>query len=247
MRTLDDFVTEISQDCAEEYRRRLRARPIQQPREWLVEQLLEHMADFPAPASSDGADAAAEPEGERVARQHRIRAMEIDERYLASFSETCQSLDRDALEARGYLIAPPPKGSTSIDAEHRTRKGNALLREAKDLLCALLFGDREVGVQFDRVHRELVTITVPHAKRAPLACLLDAATVIEAEGTWHDPEHVADDDRSRNTLVQVEYGEIANEAVGQGIKLALRVINDLEINERVLYARMENVEESTLV
>ena len=44
----------------------------------------------------------------------------------------------------------------------------------------------------------------------------------------------------------MEYGEVATEAVGRGIKLALRLINDLEINEQILYARMENVEESTL-
>ncbi|MFF8974484.1 hypothetical protein [Streptomyces sp. NPDC014995] len=44
----------------------------------------------------------------------------------------------------------------------------------------------------------------------------------------------------------MEYGEIAGELVGNGIAAALRLINDLEVNEQVLYARMENVEESTL-
>ena len=44
----------------------------------------------------------------------------------------------------------------------------------------------------------------------------------------------------------MEYGEVATEAVGRGIKLALRLINDLEINEQILYARMEDVEESSL-
>ncbi len=243
MQTLDDFVTEISEDCAEEYRRRLRARLMQQPREWLVDQLLEHVADDPRP------DRPAQPAlpANDDARAHRIRAMRIDERCLASTFDRWQPLNRDVLEAKGYVIAPPPKGTALIEADHRTRKGNGLLREAKDLLCALLFGDADAGVRLDRVHRELVTITVPHAKMAPLASLLSAATVMDAEGTWRDPEHVADDDRSRNIVAQVEYGEVASEAVGRGIKLALRVINDLEINEQVLYARMENVEESTLV
>ncbi len=62
-----------------------------------------------------------------------------------------------------------------------------------------------------------------------------------------DPERVADDDRRHNTLIQVEYGEVASEAIGHGIALALRLITDLEINEQVLHAGMENVEETALV
>ena len=34
---------------------------------------------------------------------------------------------------------------------------------------------------------------------------------------------------------------------GHGVVLALGLINNLEINEEVLYGRMENVEQSTLV
>jgi len=35
--------------------------------------------------------------------------------------------------------------------------------------------------------------------------------------------------------------------IGDGIKTALALINNLEINEQVLYARMENIEQSTLI
>ncbi|WP_262505379.1 hypothetical protein [Streptomyces sp. TRM68367] len=42
------------------------------------------------------------------------------------------------------------------------------------------------------------------------------------------------------------YGEVADELVGHGVAAALRVVNDPEVNEQVLYGRMENVEESTL-
>jgi hypothetical protein len=246
MCTLDDIVTEVGQDCAEEYRRRMRARLMQQPRAWLVDQLLDYVADIPmAGEDHTTCDRPGHAEGEE-ARAARIRAMKLDERCLQSFAQRCSRLDRDRLEADGYLVAPPPKGTAIIDGSHRARKGNALLREAKDLLHALLFGDRDAGVQLDRVQRELLTITVPRAKAAPIACLLRAATVIEAEGTWRDPTRTSDDDARHNTLIEVEYGEVATETVGHGIVLALRLINDLEINEQILYARIENVEESTL-
>ncbi len=53
--------------------------------------------------------------------------------------------------------------------------------------------------------------------------------------------------RGANTKLQVEYGEIAEELVGNGITACLQLTNNLEVNEVVLYARMENVEESNLI
>lgn len=279
MHTLDDFITEISQDCAEEYRRRMRARLMQQPREWLVDQLLEHLVDLGTPEGvpygslgapeagpygsldtpeggrhgseggpngSDAEPTRSESPADDTARAGRLRALRLDETALAAFVDRCRDLDRAQLESRAYLVAPPPKGADAIDASHRTRKGNVLLRDAKDVLHALLFGDATCGVTLARVHRELLTVTLPHDKLSSLACLLNAATIIDAEGTWRDPDGAADDERRHNALIQVEYGEVASEAIGRGIRLALRLINDLEINEQVLYARMENVEESTL-
>jgi hypothetical protein len=35
--------------------------------------------------------------------------------------------------------------------------------------------------------------------------------------------------------------------IGDGIILALSLINNLEINEEILYGRMENIEQSTLI
>ena len=69
----------------------------------------------------------------------------------------------------------------------------------------------------------------------------------DAYGTWRDPQSVSSDERADNTLVIVEYGEVEGEWVGHGIVTALGLINNLEVNEQVLYARMENVEESTLI
>ena len=52
---------------------------------------------------------------------------------------------------------------------------------------------------------------------------------------------------SNNVVLEVQFGEIAEELVGRGIIAALTVINSLEANEQVLYARMINVEETTLI
>ena len=48
-------------------------------------------------------------------------------------------------------------------------------------------------------------------------------------------------------VLEVEYGEIDGELIGDGIVLSLSLINNLEINEEILYGRMENIEQSTLI
>lgn len=238
---LDDVIGDISDQLDAErdaaFRLRLREKLLGQPKEWLVDQLLARLSGAP-------------PQGpcqeERAARTARIAALCLDEACLIAFIDRCRPLTRDRLEQDGFLIAPPVQGAALIAASCRTPRGEALLRDAKDLLEALLFGGADLNVRLARVQRELLTITVARRKAGAIAGLLRAATEIVAEGTWRDPEDVSHDDRAPNTLIEVEYGEVASEAVGRGIKLALRLINDLEINEQILYARMENVEESSL-
>ena len=46
--------------------------------------------------------------------------------------------------------------------------------------------------------------------------------------------------------MQVEYGESASEVVGDAIMVVIHLINLLEVNELVLYARSSNIEQSTL-
>jgi hypothetical protein len=58
---------------------------------------------------------------------------------------------------------------------------------------------------------------------------------------------VSNDIRADNVIVEVEFGDVAGELVGHGIVRCLSLINNLEVNEQVLYARMINVEESTLI
>ena len=50
-----------------------------------------------------------------------------------------------------------------------------------------------------------------------------------------------------NIVLEIEYGEIEGERIGDGVITALSLINHLEINEEILYGRMENIEQSTLI
>jgi hypothetical protein len=64
---------------------------------------------------------------------------------------------------------------------------------------------------------------------------------------WQDPESVSNDSRADNVVLEVEYGEVPGELIGHGIVMALSLINNLEVNEQILHARMVNVEQSTLI
>jgi len=76
---------------------------------------------------------------------------------------------------------------------------------------------------------------------------MQASTELSAAGTWQDPTSVSNDEHADNVLLEVQYGEVDGELVGDGIVAALSLINSLEINEQVVYARMINIEETTLI
>jgi hypothetical protein len=255
MVSIDDIARRVRGEIAAEFEAgfdaqfegRIRACLARQPRHWLEEQLLSRVLHD----TQEIPQAWAETKGqardadERAGRVERIRGLELDEQRLAGFVARFRELDRDRLEAEGHLLDPPPKGTGIVAAEQRSEAGQALLQEAKDLLYALLFGD-DADVRLERVQRELLTLTLPRAKAHTIASVLRAATGFDTEGAWRDPLRQADDDRAPSTLLQVEYGEVASELVGNGIAATLRLINNLEVNEQVLYARMEDVEESAL-
>jgi hypothetical protein len=187
------------------------------------------------------------PDDQRRARVARVTALGLDATTLAAFVEQLEGLDRDALIATGHLAAgAPAKGLDPIGAGHRNPGGEALLELAKDVLYGLLFGDETTQTQFDRVQRELLTLTLPRAKSAAFA-FIPAATELSGAGMWRDPDGVSNDEQADNVIIEVEFGEVAAELVGHGIVRALSLINNLEVNEQILYARMVNVEESTLI
>jgi hypothetical protein len=151
------------------------------------------------------------------------------------------------LVAAGLLTADAPaKGSAAITSEHRSADGEALLEQAKDILFGLLFGDASTRTDFDRVRHELLTFALPRHKAGALN-FMRASTELAAAGTWQDPDRVANDDRADNVLLEVQYGETADEIVGDGIVRTLSIINNLEVNEQILYARMIDVEQTTLI
>ncbi|MEU3822097.1 hypothetical protein AB0E74_21125 [Streptomyces sp. NPDC030392] len=277
MVTADDIARQVGAALREEYRERLRRLLLQQPKEWLADELIDRL-DRPAapalgrdgarpghrapeapvpggapdtsrapgpPGGSPGAGPLGESEEDRARRRERLRACPLDRDALAERTARFASWTRERLEAEGLLHDPPARGGPPIGPENRSPAGEALLLEAKDLLYALLFGDADDGVRLDRVERELLTLTLPRAKAPCLTFLLRAATGIGAVGTRRDPSGTARAEGAPDLLVQVEYGEVAGGLVGAGAAAALRLINHLEVNEEVLYGRMENIEETT--
>ncbi|MBW8090615.1 hypothetical protein IGW14_21965 [Streptomyces hygroscopicus subsp. hygroscopicus] len=241
MTTIEEIIRRIRDEMDVELRERARRALAERPRDWLVDQLLDRVlppSDLPPPRPP--ADAAERRETraerieriERIERVERIRGWGLDAQSLAGFVGRYRRLSRERLEAEGLLVDPPPKGSELIGPAHRSAGAEELLREAKDLLYALLVADEEAGVHLDRVERALLTVTVPRAKAHTIGFLPRTAVAPEdGERAPHAPD----------TLLQVEYGEIPEELVGNGIAACLRLINNLEINEPVLYARMEHV------
>ena len=183
----------------------------------------------------------------RSARVARVAALGLDPAGIATFVAAYDGHDRSALLERGYLLAKAPeKGTAALTRAHRSDDGEELLELAKDVLYALLFGDESTATRLERVQRELLTLTLPRAKSVAFD-FIPAATELSGAGMWRDPTGVSNDERADNVIVEVEFGEVAGEHVGHGIVRALSLINNLEVNEQILYARMVNVEESTLI
>lgn len=187
------------------------------------------------------------PIPQRTARVERLRELSLDRLSLKHFIDTHRHTAREQLIDTGHLAPHAPvKGTTLLTPHHRTPAGNALLQLTKDILFALLFGDAHTNTHFHRVERELLTLTLPRAKSHAMG-FLQAATELSAAGTWQDPDSVSHDQRAENVILEVEYGEISEEWIGDGIVTTLRLINNLEVNEQILYARMINIEQSTLI
>ncbi len=185
-------------------------------------------------------------------RKEQRRMIKNIEKYpvtLDSLIETIQefnSFDRERLEQEGYLNSPPRKGKGLISEKKRTKKGEDLLNRARLLLFALLYGDEETNVSIPRIQTELLSITVPRKKVVALLPFMRAVTEIGGRGTWIDPEGKSHDVTSDNIILEVVYWETESEMVGNGIKSCLLLINNLEINEQVLFFRMMNIEQTNL-
>jgi hypothetical protein len=246
MGTIEDLARKIDRDLTPQFEERLREALAAWNRDALVDELVR--LSLEARNARKGSQAeVAESESSRDERLERIRALGLNADGVRDFAERNGDVDREQLIEGGYLAAgAPPKGTALLTADDRSETGNALLQHAKDVLFALLFGDEATDTRLDRVQQELLTLAIPRPKAEALD-FMQASTELAAAGTWQDPESVSNDERADNVLLEVQFGETADEVVGGAIIAALSLINNLEINEQVLYARMINVEESTLI
>ena len=173
--------------------------------------------------------------------------MALDAAAVSAVHSRAAGFTREGAIAGGLLLpAAPAKGTAADRGRHRTAAGEALLSGRRTRCSRCCSATRRQGRDLDRVQQELLTLAVPRSKAGALD-FMRASTELAAAGTWQDPDSVSNDERADNVLLEVQFGETSDEIVGSGIVAALSVINNLEINEQVLYARMINVEESTLI
>ena len=247
MPTIQSIVRSINRDLVPQFEERLRARLAEQDREWLIDQIVRLTLDAHSLEEIDRRTIVEAKSRARKERLGRVQALSLDESSLRAFLAERPDVTRDRLIADGHLTADAPaKGTDLLGSTHRGAAGDALLQRAKDVLFALLFGDSTTNTRLDRVQQELLTLALPRHKADALD-FMRASTELAAAGTWQDPDRVSNDERADNVLLEVQFGEVADELVGAGIVRRLSLINNLEVNEQVLYARMINVEETTLI
>lgn len=247
MLNIDHIVRRINRDLVPQFEEKLRVYLADQDKDWLIEQIVRLTLDAHSLQAMDRKIKQEIIAKNRAERFERVRQIALDRTKLAEFVASYKGYDRARLIKDGYLAAgAPEKGNDLIAEEFRTSKGNDLLTHAKDMLFALLFGDQATFTNLERMQEELLTLTMPRFKAEALD-FMKATTELSALGTWQDPESVSNDAQADNVIFEVEYGEIEGELVGDGIVRCLSLINNLEVNEQILYARMINLEQSTLI
>ena len=247
MTTIDVVVRSIHRELTPQFEELLRAALADRDREWLIDQIVRLTLDAHSLQEIDRRSEQEAKARARAQRVARVRAMGLDEVVLRTFLDEYADTTRESLIASGHLLpTAPAKGTAMITNAYRGPDGDALLERAKDVLFGLLFGDESTGTRFDRVQHELLTFALPRPKAVALD-FMRAATELTAAGTWQDPDSVSNDERADNVLIEVQYGDTKDEIIGHGLVRALSLVNNLEVNEQILYARMINIEQTTLI
>lgn len=247
MTNIETIVRGINRELVPTFEEKLRAALADKDRDWLVEQVVRLTMDNHALEEADRRQFAEAKAQARRERLDRVRAMGFGEDDLRTFLDQYAGVTRESLIESGHLRPEAPvKGTALLTSADRTEAGDELLTRAKDVLFVLLFGDESMGCHLTRGEQELLTLALPRFKAHALD-FMRAATELTAAGTWQDPDSVSNDERADNVLLEVQFGEVEGEKVGNGIVVALTLINNLEVNEQVLYARMINVEETSLI
>ncbi len=241
------IVRKINKELVPQFEEKLRQHLSLQEKEWLIEQIVRLTLDAHSLEENNRKLFLAVKEKRRAERAFRLKELNLNPVVLVEFLENYKHFNRDVLINEGYLLdSCCPKGTDLIEEAYRTEKGNQLLTFAKDLLFGLLFGDESTNTDFNRKEREMLTLIVPRMK-ADAIDFMKATTEMSASGTWQDPDSVSNDSRADNVILEVEFGEIEGELIGKGVVLTLKLINNLEVNEQILYGRMINIEQSTLI
>jgi hypothetical protein len=247
MMNIEHIVRRINKELMPQFEEKLRAYLADQDKEWLVEQIVRLTLDAHSLQAMDRKLKQEIITKNRADRLDRVLKLALNKAVLDKYLADYGRYERESLIKDGYLLAnAPEKGTDLITSEYRTTKGEDLLVLAKDMLFALLFGDASTGTSFKRAQQELLTLTLPRFK-AEVLDFMKATTELSAFGTWQDPDSVSNDQRADNVIFEVEYGEIEGELIGNGVIRCLSLINNLEVNEQILYARMINLEQSTLI
>lgn len=247
MSNIESIVRQINKKLVPQFEENLRSCLAEQNKEWLIEQIVRLTLDAHSLEEMDRKHIREEENRRRAERVKGVKALKLNQAKLNEFMRKYKAYDRGWLIKNGYLKKnTPSKGGDLITQKFRTPPGEELLGHAKDMLYGLLFGDKSTQTSFERTKRGLLTLTIPRMKSDALD-FMKVTTELSATGIWQDPNRVANDTRADNVVLEIEYGEIKGEGLGNGLIIALGLINNLEINEKILYGRIENIEQSTLV
>ncbi len=247
MMHIHSIIRRINKELVPQFEEKLREHLHSKDKEWLIEQIVRLTLDAHSLHENDRKRFLEAKEKDRAERKARLLNICLDKDCLQTFLNTYQDFSRESLIHDGYLLdSVPAKGTDLIEDKHRTDKGNELILYSKDILFGLLFGDEITNTHLTRKEREMLTLVIPRFKAGCLD-FMKATTEYNALGTWQDPDSVSNDAQADNTILEVEFGEMEGELIGKGVILALSLINNLEVNEQILYGRMINVEQSTLI
>lgn len=247
MQTIHHLVQSVNRELSPVFEERLREQLAGKDREWLIDQIVRLTLDRHSLQEIDRKAERDAKAAARAERLERVKVLALDATVLRAFIDQWSGVTRERLIASGHLLPTAPvKGTDLLVSDDRGEQGDELLQYAKDVLFALLFGDKSTSTALDRTQQELLTFALPRFKAGALD-FMRASTELAAAGTWQDPESVSNDERADNVLLEVQYGDTDDEIVGNGIIVCLGLINNLEVNEQVLYARMLDVEQTTLI
>ncbi|EZH74244.1 hypothetical protein ATO12_15370 [Aquimarina atlantica] len=239
MDTISSIIKKAQDDLFPELEKKIRLELQKKDKNWLIDQIIYLTCERHSLHEQKNR---LEDMKKRLDRIHKVG---YDDRALMNFVDKYRKISREYLEESRFLMQPPHMGLATIEPHQRSKKGEILLEEARDMLYLTLYGDTTINVNLTRGQEEVLTIILPLSKSDSLF-FLKAVTEVNADGTWSDPEGVSNDDHTNNVGLQVEFSDHKKGSIGMAIFVALNLINLLHVNEQIFYARMEKVERSSL-